>query len=97
VAIPSATTVTIPAGIDQLAFGLHVTAQLLPAGVTGSGVLSRQRYRADSDGTNPLEIGKPITLSYPDVYAAAAADPDVATLVGEVQASVAKFFAAKGY
>lgn len=105
--VTSTKTTTIPglaapATPDLIAFDLHVSKMFKPTGVTGTGNINIQAYRANEDGTNPIAIGPSVlVLNSQDVFVQASADvaagkPELAALILAANAYVQALVTAKG-
>lgn len=93
--IESTSPIDIPEGKDKVAFNMAITARFTPAGIKGAVRIDTQHYRANEDGTNPVEIGKNKVTMIGDVDAEAKKDPEFAKLMGQFLPLMAAYVAAK--
>ena len=89
-------TITLPTGVDQYAYNVSKSTSFKPAGVVSSASLSFQRYRTNSDGTNPTPIGPPVTVPIGDVAAASVNDAALAALAAGIETLIQAYVTAKG-
>lgn len=105
--IQSTKTTTIP-GLaapttpDLVGYEIHTNLTFPATGVTGSGFVKIQPYRANADGTNPTPIGQSqMLVSIPDLFAKAASDAaggntQLATILTAIASYVQTLVTAQG-
>ncbi len=94
--ITPTTTLSVPTGVDQYAYSVSKSTTFRSTGVVSSASLSFQRYRANTDGTNPTPIGPPVSVPIADVAAASVSDPALATLAAGIETLIQAYVTAKG-